>query len=89
MWIKRVCRKHKDIQLSWDEIPQILRPDGYIDSPGFDFPDFPIDFNNYTTELRLHALDISDNNKAKADRLLGLKEGTMKQWIHQRKQRDK
>jgi DNA-binding NtrC family response regulator len=88
-WVKRICRKYKDIQISWEEIPELLLPDGFKDSTEFDFPDLPIDSNNFITELRLHALDIADGNKAEADRLLGLKEGTIKQWTHQRKQRER
>ena len=33
------------------------------------------------TELRLYALDIAEGNKAKADRLLNMKNGTIKQWL--------
>jgi len=86
-WVKRICRMYKDIQLSWEEIPELLLPDGFKESTEFDFPDLPIDFNNYITELRLYALDIADGNKTKADRLLGLKDGTMKQWDFQRRKK--
>ena len=88
-WVKRICRMYKDIQLSWIDIPDLLHPDGYIDTTEFDFPDLPLDYNEYISELRLHALEVADGNKAKADRLLGLKNGTMKQWMHQRKNRRK
>ncbi len=54
-------------------------------SSGFEFPELPIDYNEYITELRLYALDIAEGNKAKADRLLKMKDGTIKQWLHQRK----
>jgi len=87
MWVERICRKFKDIQLNWNEIPDMMLPDGYSDSSESDFPDLPINYNEYITELRIHALDIAGGNKAKADRLLGLKEGTMKQWDFQRRKK--
>ena len=87
MWISRICRKYKDIQLVWDEIPNLLKPEKIKDSSSFEFPELPIDYNQYITELRLHALDIANGNKAKTDRLLGMKDGTTKQWLHQRKNR--
>jgi transcriptional regulator with GAF, ATPase, and Fis domain len=88
MWISRICRKYKDIHLGWDEIPNLLKPEKIKDSSNFEFPELPINYNQYITELRLHALDLADGNKAKADRLLSLKDGTLKQWLHQRKIRN-
>jgi len=89
MWVSRICRKYKDIQLVWDEIPDALKPEEIKYSSGFEFPELPIDYNEYITELRLYALDIAEGNKAKADRLLKMKDGTIKQWLHQRKKRIK
>ena len=88
MWVKRVCRRFKDIQLSWDEIPSILHPDNKKDDKSYDFPELPVDYNRFTTDFRLHALELSNGNKSKADRLLGMKDGTMKQWMHQRMKRE-
>ena len=87
MWVKRICRRYKDIQLSWDEIPSILHPDNKKDDKNYDFPELPVDYNRFTTDFRLHALEMANGNKSKADRLLGMKDGTMKQWMHQRMKR--
>tara|TARA_B100000315_G_C14543175_1_gene571937 strand:+ start:173 stop:1699 length:1527 start_codon:yes stop_codon:yes gene_type:complete len=88
MWISRICRKYKDIQLTWEEIPDILKPNIKSSNSEHDFPDLPMNSNDFITKLRFHALEIADGNKSKADRLLGLKEGTIKQWIHQREKRN-
>ena len=61
--------------------------DSIKDSSNFEFPELPINYNQYITELRLHALDLADGKKVKADQLLGMKNGTIKQWLHQRKKR--
>lgn len=87
MWISRICRKFQDRQISWGEIPDILKPNEQTIRSEYDFPELPINSNDYITKLRLHALEIADGNKAKADRLLGLKDGTMKQWLFQRLKR--
>jgi|APSaa5957512576_1039674.scaffolds.fasta_scaffold07053_5 two-component system, NtrC family, response regulator AtoC len=87
MWINRICRKFKDLQLTWDDIPDILKPDKHQTPSDFDFPELPIDSIDFIQKLRHHALEIADGNKAKADRLLGLKEGTIKQWMFQREKR--
>ena len=89
MWTSRICRKYKDIQLVWDEIPNLLKPEKIKASSSFEFPELPINYNQYITELRLHALDLADGKKVKADQLLGMKNGTIKQWLHQRKKREK
>ena len=71
-----------------NDIPENIRPDlpSHIDE-SIQFPDFPINFKEYTEQLRLRALDIAKDNNSQADRLLGLNEGTMKQWQFQRKNR--
>ncbi|MBL7013969.1 MAG: sigma 54-interacting transcriptional regulator, partial [Candidatus Marinimicrobia bacterium] len=84
MWIERICRKFKDTHLTWDDIPEILKPNDKHLRLDYDFPELPFDANDFITKLRLHALEVADGNKAKADRLLGLKDGTMKQWMFQR-----
>jgi two-component system, NtrC family, response regulator HydG len=87
MWVSRMCRKYQNRQISWVDIPDILKPDELNNRTVYDFPELPVDSMNFITQLRLHALEVADNNKAKADRLLGLKNGTLKQWIHQREKR--
>jgi len=87
MWIRRICRKYNNIQLSWNDLPEILKPRENQFIQEYDFPSLPLDYNDFRLKLRLHALEIAGGNKAKADRLLGLKDGTMKQWVHQRKKR--
>jgi two-component system, NtrC family, response regulator AtoC len=89
MWVGRICRKFKDTQISWVEIPQILKPNDMQVDTKYDFPELPVNFNDYISRLRLHALEISDGNKSQADRLLTLKDGTMKQWVHQREKRNR
>ena len=89
MWIQRICRAYNDVHIEWEDIPDRLRPDGAI---GLEdemlFPDFPIDFKEYTENLKLRALEIAEGNKSKADRLLGFKAGTIKQWMFQREKRN-
>lgn len=88
MWVRRICRKFQHVQLSWKNIPEILRPNDKQNVSVYDFPDLPLDSNDFITKLRYHALDMAEGNKSKADRLLGLKEGTMKQWTFQREKRE-
>jgi len=90
-WVNRMCRYYKDTLVDWDEIPSRMKPeiDSTDDEEDFTFPDFPIDLYNYIDNLKFKALDATDGNKAQADRLLGLKEGTMKQWLYQREKRKK
>ena len=88
MWINRICRKYRDVQLTWKEIPNMMKPDDKQIRSEYDFPELPVNFNDYISKLRLHALDVADGNKSQADRLLTLKDGTMKQWVHQRKKRN-
>jgi len=86
-WIRQICRKYKDIHLAWEDIPDVKKPNKTQQISDYDFPNLPVDSNDYFIKLRLHALEIADGNKSKADHLLGLKEGTIKQWIHQREKR--
>lgn len=84
MWVNRICRKFKDVQVTWEEIPKILKPNDKQVMSDYDFPELPFNANDFMIKLRLHALELAEGNKSKADRLLGLKEGTMKQWMFQR-----
>jgi len=89
-WVNRICRGgFSDQQLSWDEIPEIYYPDG--DDTTFEegFPSLPIKYSEYIDNLRLHALEQADEKPAQADVLLGLKKGTIKQWLYQRNKRNK
>ena len=87
-WVSRICRFFEDTQLEWSDIPDNIKPDlpSHIDEE-LDFPNYPIDYNHYTDQLRLRAIDIAKGNMSEADRLLGLKDGTMKQWKFQREKR--
>ena len=88
-WIQRICRYFKDMHLQWEDIPEQIKPNNQMTDTDFDiYPEFPIDYHKYIDDLRYKALDIAAGNKAYADRLLGLKVGTMKQWLHQRKKRE-
>ncbi|MBC8213135.1 MAG: sigma 54-interacting transcriptional regulator [Candidatus Marinimicrobia bacterium] len=84
MWVNRICRKYQNRQVTWTDIPDILKPNDQPNNAEYEFPELPFDANDFITKLRLHALEVADGNKAKADRLLGLKDGTMKQWMFQR-----
>ena len=87
-WVNRMCRYFKNQKVEWDDIPENIRPDlpSHLDD-SIQFPDFPLDFKKYTEQIRLRALEIAKENNSQADRLLGLKDGTIKQWIFQRKNR--
>ncbi len=87
-WVGRMCRYFNNEQVEWDDIPENYRPD----SPSFSdeeifYPEFPFDYNKYIDQLRLRAIETAKGNASEADRLLKLKDGTMKQWRHQRKNR--
>jgi len=88
-WVNRICRGFSDLQLSWADIPEIYYPDG--DDTTFEegFPSLPININEYIDSLRFHALEQADEKPAQADVLLGLKKGTIKQWLYQRNKRNK
>ena len=87
-WVKRMCRYFKNQKVRWKEIPENIRPDlpSHLDD-SIQFPDFPINFKDYTEQLRFRALEIARGNNSQADRLLGFKDGNTKQWIFQRKNR--
>ncbi len=88
-WVNRLCRMYQDTHLEWEDLGDNLKPDSYGSSDDdILYPEFPIDYTNYTDQLRLRALEIADGNMSQADRLLGMNVGTMKQWVHQRKKRD-
>ena len=78
-----------DLQLSWNDIPDIYYPDG--DDTTFEegFPSLPIKYSEYIDNLRLHALEQAGGKPAQAEVLLGLKKGTIKQWLYQRNKRNK
>ncbi len=87
-WVGRMCRYFDNEQVEWDDIPENYRPDSpSLSDEEIYYPDFPIDYNNYVEQLRLRAIEISKGNSSAADRLLGLKDGTIKQWKHQRKKK--
>jgi two-component system, NtrC family, response regulator AtoC len=87
-WVGRMCRYFNNEQVEWDDIPENYRPDSpSLSDEEIYYPDFPFDYNNYVDQLRLRAIEVSKGNSSAADRLLGLKDGTTKQWRHQRKNR--
>jgi DNA-binding NtrC family response regulator len=87
-WVSRICRMYQDTHLEWNDISESLKPDSYgLGEDEITYPEFPIDYNDYTDKLRLRALEIADGNMSQTDRLLGLNEGTTKQWMYQRKRR--
>ena len=88
-WVGRMCRYFKDEHVEWENIPENYRPDSPNNITGEDshYPEYPINYNEYKDQLRMRALELSKGNSAEADRLLGLKVGTMKQWKFQRKNR--
>ena len=85
-WVGRMCRYFDNEQVEWDDIPENYRPDSpSLSDEEIYYPEFPFDYNEYIDQLRLRAIEEAKGNASKADRLLNLKEGTMKQWRHQRK----
>ncbi|MBC8322020.1 MAG: sigma 54-interacting transcriptional regulator [Candidatus Marinimicrobia bacterium] len=87
-WIRQICRRYKDIRLSWADIPDGKKPNKTQSISGYDFPDLPVDSNDFIAKLRFHALEMAEGNKSKADRLLGLKDGTIRQWQFKREERN-
>lgn len=87
-WVNRMCRLFSNQEVDWKEIPVNMRPHLPTDlADKLNLPDFPIDYNFYIQQLRLKAIEISNGNNSKADRLLGLKDGATRQWVFQRKNR--
>ena len=87
-WVGRMCRYFDNEQVEWDDIPENYRPDSpSLSDEEIYYPEFPFNYNEYIDQLRLRAIEEAKGNASKADRLLKLKEGTMKQWRHQRKNR--
>ena len=87
-WVQRICRFYKDAHIQWADIQENLKPDlpsSFDDD--LQYPDYPIDYNNYIDQLRARALELSGGNMSQAARLLGLKPVTFRQWVHQRKKR--
>ena len=87
-WVQRICRFYKDAHIQWADIEDQLRPDlpsSYDDE--LIYPEFPIDYYDYTDQLRERALESAGGNQSKAADLLSIKATTMRQWVlKQRKQ---
>ena len=89
-WVGRMCRYFDNEQIEWSDIPENYRPDSpSLSDEEIYYPDFPFNYKDYVDQLRLRAIEVAKGNSSEADRLLGFKDGTIKQWKFQRKSRSK
>ena len=87
-WVERICRFYQDTKLEWADIKDNLKPElPNIIGGKLKYPDYPIDYNRFTDQLRERAIKEANGNMSEADRLLGQKEGTTKQWKFQRERK--
>ena len=89
-WVGRMCRYFDNERVEWLDIPENYRPDSpSMSDEEIHYPDFPFNYKDYVDQLRLRAIEVAKGNSSEADRLLGFKDGTIKQWKFQRKSRSK
>jgi DNA-binding NtrC family response regulator len=85
-WINRICRYYKNTHIQWEDIPDNIKPD--LPSPFDDqvqYPEYPINYYEYTNNLRKRALEFAGGNQARAAELLSIKPTTMRQWVLKQK----